>query len=86
MGTKSVYIDAHNLLRINISRNMIPFFKHKHLFAARLHLMCKYRAKQTGTCDQIIIMHLFSPKNYFALYFLICTKSSISPRILSRPS
>ena len=87
MGTVSVYLNAHTLLRVDISGNMVSSVNQQAALPSLVHLMCKARSKQPRSYNQIIIMHEnLSLMFYFALYFLICTKSSIRPRILSLPS
>ena len=61
MGTIPMYVDAHNLFRINIPGNMISLLHYQNLTSLFVHLMCKYSAEEPSSCNQIIIVHTLSP-------------------------
>ena len=46
MGTIPMYVDAHNLFRINIPGNMISLLHYQNLTSLFVHLMCKYSAEE----------------------------------------
>ena len=61
-----VYLNAADILCINVSGNMMPPelnpVNHKALLPCLLHLICKHSAKKPCAHHQIIIFHmLFTP-------------------------
>ena len=70
-----VHMDSLYLLTINISRNMIPPVNDQAALPPLMQLMCHDCAIQSGTHDQIIILHNQSP--YFVNFKCIdasCTQ------------
>ena len=57
MGTIPVHLNAHTLLRVDISGNMVSFVNQQAALPGLSHLMRKARSKQPRSHNQIIIMH-----------------------------
>ena len=61
MRTIFVYMDPLNVLTINISRDVVPPVDHKTLFPSLMKLVRHDCTIQSGSDNQIVILHNASP-------------------------
>jgi hypothetical protein len=75
VGAVTVYVDALDILGVDIARDMVPAVDHKDGLARRLRTLCKDRTEEACADNEIIIM---IHKTCLRMYFHAATINTVS--------